>query len=122
MGKERQRELRDELPGVAGGKALRRLRGREYFVELGRKGGIATRDRYGMGYLRELARRGGEALRRLYHDEPRTVRPWYGGLERVIPYWPANATKRRKRPIYVRIEIEPPTEEELEAIVKRRVG
>src|SRR6476646_8279857 len=123
MSKEiEQRELRDQLQGVAGGKALRRLKGREYFVELGRRGGKATRDRYGVGYLKELAKRGGDALRRLYHHEPRTIRPWYGGKERVIPYWPPNATRRRKRPIYIRIELEPPSEQELDAITRRRVG
>jgi hypothetical protein len=118
----RQRELNELLPGSAGGRKLRRLKGREYFVELGRRGGKATRDRYGLDYLRDLARRGGEALRRLYHHEPRTVRPWYGGKERIVPYWPAKATKRRKRPIYVRIELEPPSQEELDAICRRRVG
>ena|SRR5689334_14969947 len=122
MAKEaQQRELRDLVPGTAGGKALRRLKGREYFVELGRRGGKTTRDRYGVGYLREIAKRGGEALRRLYHRQPKTIHPWYGGKERVVPYWPAMATTRRKRPIYMRIELEPPSEEELDEIVKRHI-
>jgi hypothetical protein len=28
------------------------------------------------------------------------------GTERRVPYWPPNMTKRRKRPIYIRIELE----------------
>jgi len=80
MAKEaQQRELRDLVPGTAGGKALRRLKGREYFVELGRRGGKTTRDRYGVGYLREIAKRGGEALRRLYHRQPKTIHPGMEG-------------------------------------------
>jgi hypothetical protein len=101
-----QKELWELLPGAAGGRELARRKGREYFVELGQRGGKATRDRYGTDYLKELARRGGEANRKRCHNEPRTVHPWYGGTERRIPYWPPRATKRRKRPIYVRIEIE----------------
>jgi hypothetical protein len=54
MGKERQRDLRDQLPGVAGGKALRRLKGREYFVELGKRGEAATRDATGWDTSRSL--------------------------------------------------------------------
>jgi hypothetical protein len=104
-----QKELQELLPGVAGGQALRRLKGRDYFAELGRRGGTQTRDRYGNAYLRELAQRGGEATRKNYHSKPRTVEPWYGGVERRIPYWPSTATKRRKRPLYVRIELEQPT-------------
>jgi len=103
-----QTELQELLPGAAGGRALRRLRGRDYFAELGRRGGTRTRDRYGTEYLKELAGRGGKALRRLYHYEPRTIHPWYGGTERVVPYWPPKSTKRRKRPIYIRIELEEP--------------
>jgi hypothetical protein len=105
MGVE-QKDLWGLLPGVAGGQELRRRKGSAYFAELGQRGGITTRDRYGIDYLKELAHRGGEATRRKYHSQPRTVQPWYGDIERRIPYWPPRATKRRKRPIYVRIELE----------------
>src|SRR5438876_504142 len=101
-----QRELWEQLPGAAGGKELLRQRGPEYFAQLGARGGAATRDRYGVIYLRELAQRGGESLRQKYHTEPQTIHPWYGGVERRIPYWPQNSTKRRKHPIYVRVELE----------------
>jgi hypothetical protein len=101
-----QKDLWGLLPGAAGGQELSRQRGSEYFSELGGRGGATTRDRYGTEYLRELAQRGGEATRRKYHSQPRTVHPWYGGVERRVPYWPPKATKRRKRPVSIRIEIE----------------
>jgi hypothetical protein len=101
-----QRELWELLPGAAGGQELRRRKGRDYFAQLGARGGTTTRDRYGVDYLKELAQRGGEANRQRYHTLPRTVQPWYGGVERRIPYWPPTMTKRRKRPIYIRVELE----------------
>ena len=105
MGVE-QKELWDLMPGAAGGCELARCKGREYFVELGKQGGATTRDRYGAEYLKALAARGGEANRQRYHTQPRTIHPWYGGTERSVPYWPPRSTKRRKQPIYIRIEIE----------------
>lgn len=48
-------------------------KGREYFVELGKRGGAMTRDRYGTKYLKELAQRGGEADRQKYYIQPRTM-------------------------------------------------
>jgi hypothetical protein len=101
-----QRELWELLPGAPGGQELKRRKGREYFAELGRRGGATTRDRYGVDYLKDLAQRGGEANRKRYHTTPRTVHPWYGGVERSIPYWPPTMTKRRKRPVYVRVELD----------------
>src|SRR3712207_2034598 len=101
-----QRELWELLPGAAGGQELRRQKGRDYFAQLGARGGTTTRDRYGADYLRELGHRGGEANRKRYHSTPQTLHPWYGGVERRIPYWPPKATKRRKRPLYVRVELE----------------
>jgi general stress protein YciG len=101
-----QGELWELLPGSAGGRTLRRLKGDAYFAELGKRGGEKTRDRYGKEYLREIARRGSEATRKRYHTQPRIVKPWYGGVERRIPYWPPKATKRRRRPLYIRVEVE----------------
>src|SRR6266498_347835 len=101
-----QKELWELMPGAAGGRELARLKGRAYFVELGKQGGATTRDRYGTEYLKGLAQRGGEANRKKYHSQPRTIHPWYGGTERCIPYWPPRSTKHRKRPVYIRIEIE----------------
>lgn len=49
---------------------------------------------------------GGEANRRRLYTIPRTISPWYGGRERRIPYWPPKHTKRRKRPILIRIELD----------------
>jgi len=91
MGVE-QKELWELMPGAAGGRELARLKGREYFVELGQQGGTTTRDRYGTEYLKELAQRGGEANRKRYQSQPRTIHPWYGGTERSIPYWPPRST------------------------------
>jgi hypothetical protein len=105
MGVE-QKDLWELMPGIAGGQELKRQKGSDYFTELGQRGGTTTRDRYGIEYLRELAQRGGEANRRRYHSQPQTIHPWYGGAERRIPYWPPGMTKRRKRPLYIRIEID----------------
>jgi hypothetical protein len=105
MGVE-QKELWELMPGAPGGRELARPKGRAYFVELGQRGGATTRNRYGTDYLKALAQRGGKATRQRYHNQPRTIHPWYGGTERSIPYWPPRSTKRRKRPVYIRIEIE----------------
>src|SRR4051812_25128706 len=72
-------------------------------------------------YLRRLSERGGEANRRRYHTLPKTIHPWYGGEERRVPFWPPHATKRRQRPVYVRIEIRAPSEEEIEQIVAPQI-
>jgi hypothetical protein len=101
-----QRGLWELLPGAAGGQALKRRKGSDYFAQLGARGGTMTRNRYGAGYLKEIGQRGGEANRKRYHGEPRTVHPWYGGTERRIPYWPPKMTKRRKRPLYVRVDVD----------------
>jgi hypothetical protein len=107
-----QKDLWGLLPGGAGGQELSRQKGSDYFAELGHHGCIATRDRYGIDYLKELAQRGGEANRKRYHSQPQTIHPWYGGTERRIPYWPPRMTKRRKRPVYIRIEMGAETSEE----------
>src|SRR6266545_3875349 len=114
-----QHELSELLPGAAGGRELLRQRGREYFAEIGSHGGITTRDRYGVVYMRELAQRGGEATRAKYHTEPRTIFTWYGAVERVVPYWPPATAQRRTHPVYVHIELEPASQEFLDAYVSR---
>jgi hypothetical protein len=101
-----QRELWELLPGTAGGQALKRQKSPDYFAQLGARGGATTRDRYSVDYLKDLAHRGGEATRKRYHTIPQTIHPWYGGVERRIPYWPPKVTKRRKRPLYIRVELE----------------
>ena len=83
-----QMELWELLPGAAGGQALRQRKDHDYFAQLGARGGAATRERYGVDYLKALAQRGGEATRQRYHATPQTMHPWYGGVERRIPYWP----------------------------------
>jgi hypothetical protein len=101
-----QEDLFGLFPGAAGGRTLSRLRGKGYFRQLGQRGGQQTVKNHGTAYMRQLATAGGAANRQRLYTIPRTVRPWYGGRERRIPYWPPKHTKRRKRPILVRIEIE----------------
>lgn len=104
----KQHELRDLFPGSAGGRAVLDRRGTEYFRQLGARGGRTTTQRYGRGYMRLLGARGGTERRRRLYSRARLVRPWYGGLERRVPYWPAKTAKRRKRPIFVAITLEEP--------------
>ncbi len=91
---------------AAGGRALRALRGNDYFAELAR---TAVRNR--SEEKREEIRQKSiiERRRRLYHI-PRTVR--YIELdeqvtERIVPWWQHQKNRqRRKRPVFVRIELE----------------
>lgn len=102
-----QADLFGLLPGARGGRALRDQQSTDYFIRLGARGGRTTCDRYGCSYMRELARRGGQAKRDKAHRLPRTARNWDGTLERLVPWWPHQPTRqRRKRPVMVRIEIE----------------
>jgi hypothetical protein len=99
-----QLDFFDFLPGYAGGRALYLQRGREHFRQLASiSAGRPEHERKRTAQAAALTR-----LRRLY-TVPRTE-VWEGhGLrlvERVVPWWPHWATKRRKRPIYVRIELE----------------
>jgi hypothetical protein len=101
-----QRDFFGLLPGAAGGRALRALKGSDYFAELARKS-VA---KHPEGHMRELGKRGAvERRRRLYHT-PRMVR--YIELdelvtERIVPWWPHQKNRqRRKRPVFVRIELE----------------
>lgn len=95
------------LPGVAGGRSVRDRRGVEYLRELARRGGQATRDRYGRAHLAELAKRGGFAKAGRLYAEARTIRAWDGYRYRVVPWWPHQRRRqRRKRPVYVRIELD----------------
>lgn len=57
----RQRQLRELLPGGAGGVALAVQRGGEYMAALSGAGGRTTRDRHGHAYMGALARRGAAA-------------------------------------------------------------
>lgn len=96
----------DELrPGSPGGRALAGLRGPGYFKELGSRGGRTTVQRHGLAHIRQLAAAGGREKRRRLYTWPRTVYPWHGGIERRVPFWPQHSTKRRKRPIFVYIEV-----------------
>jgi hypothetical protein len=104
-----QHELRELLPGSAGGRALRRLKGSEYFAKIGSTGGKKTRDRYGVEYLKQLSARGGEATRRKFQEQPQTIHGMYGEVERRIPYKPPNS--RSTKPKYVYIELEPPKDD-----------
>src|SRR5215210_6186299 len=92
------------LPGSAGGRALRDLRGSEYFSELARNAAAKkTKEERQAIHKKGVV----ERLRRLY-SIPRTE--VYEELEdlvteRVVPWFPHWSTRRRKRPIFVRIEL-----------------
>lgn len=98
-----QHDLYSLLPGVAGGRALVAQRGRRHLVEMGTTGGRTTALRYGREYMRELAARGGRAKRHKQYTMPATITAWDGVTYRRVPYWPAR--RRRKRPVFVRIEL-----------------
>jgi hypothetical protein len=92
------------LPGSAGGRALRDLRGSEYFSELA-KNAAAKKTKEERQAIHKKGVK--ERLRRLY-SIPRTE--VYKELEdlvteRVVPWFPHWSTRRRKRPIFVRIEL-----------------
>jgi hypothetical protein len=91
------------LPGYAGGRSLYKQRGPEHFRQLGYLSAGRTEEE-----RKEAAQRGAVTrLRRLY-TVPRTEVYQAHGMrlvERVVPWFPHWATRRRKRPIYVRIEI-----------------
>ena len=101
-----QHSLRELQRGSPGGRALAGLRGPGYFKELGSRGGRTTVRLYGVDHLRQLAAAGAREKRRRLYTWPRTVHPWYGGIERRVPFWPPRSTKRRRRPIFVYIEVQ----------------
>jgi len=94
------------LPGAAGGRALRALKGNGYFADLAR---TAATNRSPEEREEIHQKSASERRRRLYHI-PRTVR--FIELdelvtERVVPWWPHQKNRqRRKRPVFVRIELE----------------
>jgi hypothetical protein len=99
-----QLDFFDFLPGYAGGRSLYKQRGSEHFRQLASiSAGRPEHER------KQAARNGAlTRLRRLY-TVPRTeVYEGHGIrlVERVVPWWPHWATRRRKRPVYVRIELE----------------
>jgi hypothetical protein len=102
----RQRNLTELCPGSAGGRALAERRGIEYLRQLGSRGGRTTRQRYGVEHLRQLGSRGGREKQRRILTWPMTVTSLYGDVERRVPYWPRRSTARRKRPVFVRIEVQ----------------
>lgn len=104
-----QLDFFDLLPGSAGGRALRALKGNSYFSDLARNA-AAKRTKQEKQAIRQ---KGAEERRRRLYTTPRTeVSDWrvfdmvYRITERVIPYWPRWSTKRRQRPVFVRIELE----------------
>jgi len=100
-----QHSLAELQRGSAGGRALAAQRGTSYLRQLAATGGRTTVRLYGLDHMRQLAAAGGREKRRRVYTWPRTIHPWYGGTERRVPYWPSRATRRRKRPIFVRIEV-----------------
>jgi hypothetical protein len=107
-----QTDFFDLLPGFAGGRSLVKQRGPEYFRTLA----YISANRPESERKRSAQEAALTRLRRLF-TVPRTeVYEGHGMrlVERIVPWFPHWATKRRKRPIYVRIEIEctNPSEEE----------
>ena len=100
-----QHSLSELQRGARGGIALAQQRGASYMRQLASAGGRATVARYGVDHMRQLASSGGREKKRRVYSWPCTIRPWYGGTERRVPFWPARATRRRRRPIFVRIEV-----------------
>ena len=102
----RQLDFFHLLPGSAGGRALRSLKGDGYFADLARTAAAnrSQEERKELGRLSACTRR-----RRLY-TLPRTVRFMEAGCiitERIVPYWPHQKNRqRRKRPIFVHIELD----------------
>jgi hypothetical protein len=94
------------LPGSAGGRALRALKGNGYFVELARVAASRRTKEQRQAISRKAAC---ERRRRLY-TLPRTVRFTEAGFlvtERIVPWWPHQKNRhRRERPVFVRIELE----------------
>ena len=102
------------LPGSAGGRALRALKGSDYFADLARNA-AANRSKE---ERQEISKKSTcERQRRLFHI-PRTIR--YLELdevvtERIVPWWPHQKKRqRRKRPVFVRIELAREKLDELE--------
>lgn len=95
------------FPGAQGGRSLAALRGREYFRTLGSRGGCTTATRYGQAHMRQLASAGGREKRRRLYTHPATIVAWDGVTYRRIPYWPARSSRRRRRPVFVRVEVAP---------------
>lgn len=100
----RQRNLDELAHGAAGGSALRDGRPAGYMQAIGAAGGRSTLYRYGIGHMRAIGAAGGRAKRQRQYTTPATIRAWDGRKFRRIPYWPASG-RRRKRPIWVRIEL-----------------
>jgi general stress protein YciG len=95
------------LPGVAGGRAVRDMYGQSYLLTIASRGGQATVKRYGNEHMRAIGKRGGEARRKRLYTQPKTIKVWDGSVQRRIPYWPHHKRRqRRKRPVFVRIELE----------------
>lgn len=94
------------LPGSAGGRALRTLRGNDYFATIAQ---TAAQNRTAQ-QRQEQARKSAQERQRRRYFSPRTVCYIEAGfrvVERVVPWWPHQPNRqRRKRPIFVRIEIE----------------
>src|SRR6266545_6262584 len=101
-----QRDFFGLLPGAAGGRALRALKGNDYFAELARTA-ATNRSRQ---EREEIRRKSASERRRRLYTIPRTVR--FIELdelvtERIVPWWPHQKNRqRRKRPVFVRIELE----------------
>jgi len=99
-----QLDFFDFLPGFAGGRSLYKQRGPEHFRQMA----WASAQRPEVERKQAAQRGAVTRLRRLYIVPRTEVYQGHGIrlVERVVPWWPHWATRRRKRPIYVRIEIE----------------
>lgn len=100
-----QHELRELLHGSAGGRALVEQRGSDRMKRLGALGGSATYRKHGSAHMRSAGALGGAETRKRLYSRPADVYSIDGTRQRRIPYYPPNSTRRRRRPIFVYIEV-----------------
>ncbi len=97
------------LPGSAGGRALRDLKGTDYFADLAKRAAAKRTQEE----RRALAKKAAQERKRRLFTLPRT-KVTYGFLapfrltERIVPWFPHQKERQRnrKRPIFVRIELD----------------
>jgi hypothetical protein len=101
------------LPGSAGGRSLRDRRGSEYFSDPA-KNAAARKTKKERQAIHQKGVK--ERLRRLYTIPRTEIYEELGYLvtERIVPWWPhQRGRQKRKRPIFVRIELSCEQVEEL---------
>lgn len=100
-----QRELRELFSGSAGGRAIVERHGTDHMRALGALGGRTTVERHGAGHMRALGALGGSESRKRLYRWPKDVYSLDGTPQRRIPYYPPRSTRRRRRPVFVYVEV-----------------